>query len=193
MIRKLLPVLLCLLLLSGCTQPQSVFAVERDGMTFTVDTKDRTISDGVNTYYFVRVGVGVEQSMTYRTTIIYPDRSEYTWTEERSGNIVTSGGGKGSDDYVEGRYISGELLAKVVDQAISMIPEDPINAGQIAGGIFCAIMGLIPLFLWKQLWDLKHGWTVDGGEPSELYMFSSKMSGIACIVIGLVLLLIGIF
>lgn len=191
MFKKLLPLLLCLLLLCGCTAPQSVFTVEQDGMTFTVNTKNGTVSDGTHAYDYIINGVATENHEQRRITIIYPDQSQYEWNIIRNGSTVTEGG-TGSDGYAEGCYVPGETLAKAILQARDMIPEDPTNWGQIWGGIALAVMGLVNFCFPELLWHMKYWLVVEGGEPSDTYIGICKIGGVVALFVGLILLLMGI-
>ena len=192
MFKKLLPLLLCLLLLSGCRPPQSLFAVDQNGITFTVNTKNFTVSDGTHTYYYISHGIATENHEQHHITIYYPDGTQYEWQSERRGDTVTEGG-LGTNGYEEGRYVSGETLVKAILQAWDMIPEDPTNWGQIWGGIALIVMGLVNVCFPELLWHLKYWLVVEGGGPSDTFIGISKIGGVVALFVGLILLLVGIF
>ena len=192
--RCFLPLLcLLILLLGGCApKPQTVFTVEQDGITFTVNQKNSKISDGTHTYSYLQHGLRTDVSESVTITIYYPDNSTYTYSRSIQRNAVTEGGA-GDENYREGVYTSGETLCKAILQAYDQIPEDPINPTQIAAGFFCILIGLVNVCFPELLWHIKYWLVVDGGEPSDLYIGICKIGGGLITIVGLITLLVGIF
>ena len=52
--------------------------------------------------------------------------------------------------------------------------------------IFAFTMGFLMILAPEKLWELQHRLSVKGGEPSEFYLVSSRIMGVA-IVIGLLI------
>ena len=71
----ILIIILLLLTLFGCAEQETetVYEVNSYGIDLQVDTAQKTISDGRNTYHYEFSG----DSDSYRATITYPDGSTY--------------------------------------------------------------------------------------------------------------------
>ena len=118
--------LLAALLLSGCAPKETVHTVtpNRNGIdyAFTVDTENRTISDGQYTYtYAVRGDT---------TTITYPNGAQFYWTQ--NGYL---GAGGWDDHYDPKTYTDGDMLINVIDETT---PE-PKNGNFLAGLLLAAL------------------------------------------------------
>ena len=108
--------ILCVLLglsLFACTASQpSVYRAQRDGKEYVVDTVSKKISDGTHTYRYSLDG----DSGGYSIKITYPDGSTYWWRTQSSGFGVGYGGW--SDDYDENRYVNGDILCDILEDAV---------------------------------------------------------------------------
>ena len=105
--------LLCLLLLTACGQEgTSVYDVEYDGETYTIDEENQTITHegaAIQVEFIRGSGSG------YEVTFTYPDGSTYWWDWSDSG----MGAGGWSDDYDPERYVDGWTLQSVWEQSRS--------------------------------------------------------------------------
>lgn len=51
--------------------------------------------------------------------------------------------------------------------------------------VVLVILGAVMTVRPKFFFDITEGWKSGGGEPSDLYFFSTRFGGIACLLIGL--------
>ena len=201
--KKLLPLLLCILLLCGCAA-SNIQQVTLNGYDLTVDLENRTITHGTDVYTFEQKEFGVMERLI---TVRYPNGASYRKTFTFGifvGGSTSTGGVDLSDDdgtytgdHDESRYLPGLLLAKAVIRAEAM-KEKQEKANEkdtvyLIVGIILLLSGLFALVFPEAGWYMKHWWCVEGGAPSELYLTGSRISGIIGIAIGVILLLMGIF
>ena len=163
--------LLAALLLSGCAPKETVHTVtlNRNGIdyAFTVDTENRTISDGQYTYtYAVRGDT---------TTITYPNSAQFYWTQD--GYL---GAGGWDDHYDPQTYTDGDMLIDVIDETT---PE-PKN-GNFLTGLLLAALGAFYTFAPHAAWYLSRGWWYKNAEPSDAALILARISGVIMIVLGL--------
>lgn len=203
--KKLLPLLLCILLLCGCAAT-NIQQVALGGYDLTVDLENRTITHGSDVYTFEQDDSGVVETVV---TIHYPNGASYrkTFTFEIAivGNGSISSGdpllpnddGTYTGDYDENRYLPGLLLAKAANQAGAMkekqVKENKQDGHYLVYGIILLLAGLFTLVFPEVGWHLRHWWCVEGGEPSELYLTVGRISGVLGIAISIILLLMAIF
>lgn len=173
----ILVALLLVLSLWGCAQQEKIYTIDRNGLSFSVDTEHQTISDGTNIYHYV-LSDGASSSTV---TITYPDGSTFWDTVTSRG----SGSSGWSDDYKDDAYVSGWTLADVVRQTM---PE-PANTGMIIGGLILIALGVCSLAFPRGLWFLGYGWHFKSAEPSDAALGITRVSGIVTIILGVVLLL----
>ena len=121
---------------AGCSQSNPVSTVVRDGVTYTIDTENSTISDGEHIYPYAFSG----NSAGYDVTITYPNGSSYQWHAQNSGGITMGYGGL-QGDYDEHLYTSGDVL-------LSVLKEGPLKGGALREGkniflsVFIALVGI---------------------------------------------------
>ena len=174
--RILILFLLTTALLCGCLrEPSLSYTVTRDGKTFTVDTQNRTISDGQYEYAYYLSGNTVR--------ITYPNGSTYTWNHE--GNAVGSGGWSG--DYNPEAYVDGETLVEVLSP-----DSDSGSGGRIALGLLLAALGLWQILAPRSVWFLTNGWRFKSAEPSDLALGLHRAGGVACLFFGVIAILSGL-
>lgn len=180
--RKVFAVILLLaLLLTGCASGTSdTYDVGYGGVQMTVDMDLGQITVGQDVYSFTqREG---------EISLVYPngatcDRyyiAEHTFTEEVVGDI--SG------------YLDPDSLCYA-------ITERPQPSTGISSGRLLAILlgiGLIAFGLWscaapEKVWAAENGWKFKDAEPSELALGLNQVCGAIMVVIGIALILIGIF
>lgn len=174
--KKLLCVLsiLCLLLLCACARP-----AEDDEGGVTVDFENGTVFDGTNTYRFTFSG----DREDYGVRITYPDGSTYWWN--KSGSV---GSGGWSDDYVEGRYISGDILCELIASKAAR-PRDPANPAKVVFALLAIAIGAFSAASPRTAWYWSYGWRYKDAEPSDLALSAERVGGVIAIVVGVFLLI----
>ena len=168
--------LLLSLVLSACGKP-AVYTVEKQGMTFTLDTENCTITQNGNVYRYE-----IEQgNATIKYTITYPDGATYrmNW----SGGIGTSGGNALYND--EPRLDGNILIAILREELASRKAPDYILVS-----LLCIGLGIFNAAAPKAVCYLRRGWRYKNAEPSEAYVALTQISGIALIIGGVILLFI---
>lgn len=171
-------ILLLLLSICGCaSKPVSgPYTVEKDGSVYTVDPEAGTISDGTYTYVCDMTPSG----SGYKLTITYPNGSTFLWNN--SGN---SGFGGWSDDYDPARYADGMTLLSILEE------KRPVQSSSPGALPFLLlILGLFSAAVPRISWYLGYGWRFKGAEPSDLALAVCRGSGIAAVVIGVILLFV---
>ena len=169
-------VLLLTLALAGCGEQAPMEAVDRYGNEYTIDWEASTISDGTNIYEFTYEG----DSEDYSVTIEYPNGGSYHWGE--SGGF---GSGGGNSKYDPQRYTDADILIRLLQEnAPKGIRIGKILAALvlIGGGIFCIACP-------ETVWYLESGWRYRDAEPSDLALGVARISGVAAIVIGIIVML----
>lgn len=193
--KRLIPLFLALvLLLCACGKAQTVFTIEKNGHTLTVNTENLTVYDGTNTYRYLNTGFGTG-SKNVKTTIYYPDGSTYWWSASTSGGVTTGGGGW-SDDYDETRYIPGETLVEAVEQALETASRGhDVNWVWILCGLFCIAYGIFGCALPEKAWYLGHllrMWQYRELEPTEAALSMTRFGGGLSIAVGVFLMIGGL-
>lgn len=168
--------LLLSIFLFGCAERETTFSISRNGIDFQVDRVEKTISEGNNTYHYAFSG----DTSSSNVTITYPDGASYWYSQ--SG---TMGQGGWSEDYVEGTYVSGNILVDIV-QEIAPRKAEP---GKMIGAIILIALGLTDILFPRILWYLGYGWRYKNAEPSDAALIFSRIGGFAVFVIGIVLLI----
>lgn len=172
--RILLLLPLCLLLTAcwGKEPTADTYEVERDGVTYTVDQQNGTISDGEHLYRFDVSGGGTDAAITY------PDGSTYWRSYSGSGYV-----GGWSDDYREDKYVSGDILMDIFGGGNPAAKSS--RSGNPLLGILLLAIGLFNAITPQTAWYLSHGWRYKNAEPSEAALFFARGGGILAILIGL--------
>ena len=168
--------LLMAVMLFGCGKENTVFTVNRNDVTYRVDTEKKTISDGTYTYNYSFTG----DASTYDVTIRYPNRSSYWFS--KNGNI---GHGGWSDDYVETAYASGGVLVDIIEETA----QEPVNIGKIFGGILVIAIGIFNAAAPETAWYLERGWWYKNAVPSDMALAFTRGTGIVAVILGVILLL----
>ena len=159
-------------LLCGCTAAATTYTVTRNGVDYTVDTENKTISDGLYTYLYEVEGTSDRRS----TTITYPGGARYYWTQNGG-----SGSGGWTDDYAPDRYTDGDTLLAVLE---TNAPKE------YSGHPFLGLL-LIALGIWHALdphsaWYTNSGWRYRDAEPSDLALVVARVSGVVAILFGII-------
>lgn len=179
--RRLFGLLVVLmLLLSACgTQPEpSAATVEYDGKSFQVDTEKGTVTCGEDVYQ-VSVSAG---GSSRTTTITYPNGGTYYWTDTGNG-----GHGGWDEGYDPQRYVSGDVLLRVLEQVSPAARE---RKGNPVAGILCILLGAVNLAFPQLVWYLKHGWVYKDAEPSQAAIGFTRVAGAVVVIAGIVLAVI---
>ena len=174
--RFLLPLLVFVLLLSGCAGEPVPYDYTSGDRTVTVDPINRTISNGAEVFSYVIVDIGAGK----RYEITFPDGSLFWWT-------VTDGGGSGgwSDDFDTDRWVYGNFLVDALEQTA---PREKTGSPVI--GLLLMGLGALNFFLPQLPFYLRYGWAVENAEPTDAYITWTKLTGVLAAVAGLVLCLI---
>lgn len=180
--------LILALVLSACsgteTVPETVYTVERDGMTFTVNTPERTIThDGdVYSYKAVPGNDGTEY------TIFYPDGAEYHMVCQEN---LRYGSWNGS--YDTSRHLDGDILIDILQEKAPQKQQSPEEDGfaPIAGLAFI-FLGILDLVFPYAEWFSSRGWYYKDAEPSDIALNVIRAGGVLLLILG-VIVLIGSF
>ena len=172
----LLLVLLLAVLLFGCGKENTVFTVNRNDITYKVDTEKKTISDGTYVYSYSFSG----DASSYKVTIRYPNRSSYWFS--KNGNI---GHGGWSDDYSDTAYVSGGVLVDIIEETA----REPVNMGKIFGGVLLIAIGIFNMAAPETAWYLERGWWYKNAAPSDMALAFTRGSGVVVVILGVILLL----
>ena len=178
-------VLAVLLALGGCAEEGPV-TVEKNGMTFTVDTENRTVSYGGDTYTYSQTARGSSLDIT----IYYPNGATYSDTTSTQG-AVTSGYSSWSDDYDPGRYLPGSTLVSVVTTASKTSATYSVDWGRLLLGVICVAGGILDVVFPCFWWQLRYGLFVQDAEPTEFAISMSRIGGVICAVIGIFVFISG--
>lgn len=173
--------LLCIFLLcSACMEePDPTYDVTVNGRIFAVDSVGRTIEcDGqVISYTFSGGGsAGTKYEFTY------PDGATYSWLDRDF-----TGNGGWSDDYDESIHIPGEDLIEVLSPST---PQNREKKGNPMLGFLLIAVGLFNAIAPQKAWYISYGWRYKDAEPSDVALGWARFTGIAGIVIGVILLFV---
>ena len=162
--------ILAVVLLCGCATTPAVYTVTRDGIDYTVDTENGTVSDGQYLYTYVVSG----SSSRYVTIITYPNGAQYSWTQSSNG-----GSGGWGDDYDPVTYTDGGILLDVLSASA---PKE-YNSNPLLGLLLIAL-GAWYAFAPYSAWFFSYGWRYKDAEPSDAALGISRIVGIAVIIFG---------
>lgn len=192
--KKWLSALLCLavlLVLTACRQQSPVVTVG----AYTVDTENRTISDGQYTYSYICYGVGTQYSMSYANTVFYPNGAEYTERFSEKNGVLSEKSVEITGDYDDQRYTSGETLLQIVKQANQVVQEQKgpdVNWSYLIGGVILIAAGVLGLIFPEQTWYIAHyfkRWQYQNLDPTEEGLMMAKVGDTVSILIGVVLVI----
>lgn len=182
--RKIIGFLLAVsvvLFFAGCVDGQSVYAGEVNGIAYTVDAENRTITAGEHTYRYQLENDGNEKTIT----VFYPTGAAYKVWEDLG--IAT-----GSGFYDPDVYLDGEILVEIVQLAHPLKREsvklefDPLL---VLGGIIVIILGIFEAASPEDAWRLANSWRFEYAEPSDLALTMTRFGGILSILVGILLAL----
>lgn len=177
--RWIVGILACLLLcsLTACAQQETVYTVTQNGVEYHVDSAQMIITAGGNKYRYTHSG----DSTDHRITITYPDGSSYWYSQ--SGSM---GQGGWSEDFVEGKYASADVLIDIVQE--SAPPKK--NPGKTICAVLLIVLGIFEAALPKAAWYLGYGWRYKNAEPSDAALLFGRAGGVVAAVAGLILLFV---
>ncbi len=176
--KKLILLLLSLaLLLWGCAsrEVQTKHTVIAYDLTMAVDTQAKTITHGEDIYTYEISG--------NTTRITYPDGSWYLEMDNGTGGSISW-----SDDYSDdGFYLRGMILLSALDQ----LPKpEPVKVGKLLAALVLMGGGLFLVLKPEVAFGLRYGRWIKDAEPTEYAIGWTRFSGVAAIVIGIILLLV---
>lgn len=173
-------IILALLLtvsLFGCAEKQTNYTLTMRGNKYTVDTVQKTVSDGENVYHYKATG----GASSFDVTITYPNGATYSFNQ--SGGMGMS---SWSDDYTEDVYTPGDILVEVLQA------EAPkrFNSEKILAGLILIAVGIFDVLVPKATWYLGYGWRYKDAQPSDAALAFARIGGAIAMVIGIVLLFV---
>lgn len=173
----LILLVLAALLLSACSGQTTL---EVDGVSYTVDWKEKSLSDGENTYTFQQTTADGKKVIT----VIYPNGAqvsrtyfnEYSWTDS-SKNADIRG------------YASFDALVTGIN---SIAGDRKVNVPMILGGLLLVGIGVAGVAIPESIWRISEGWKYESAEPSEFLMKIYATVGMISIIGGVAIILGGI-
>jgi hypothetical protein len=176
-VKRLCILLLSLLLLMSlwACAPIPEYTVELDQKTYTVNTQNKTISDGTYTYRYEYSGT--KQSYTF--TVNYPNRIVYTIT---GNNGIASIAGSDSLDGTP--YPSVGILHSILTDK----KPQHFNPAKWLGVLFAIGCGAFVTANPEVIWYWTNGWKFQNAQPSELALTTTTISGIFMIIGGILMI-----
>ena len=168
----LLPLLILALVLSGCAGEPMPYEYTSGGRTVSVDPISQTIVGDAGIYTYTVEDLGARQHYT----IIFPDGSQYWWTDSGSG-----GSGGWSDNFDTDNFLYADFL---VDALRQTAPRQ--KTGNVGIGLLLMGLGAANFFLPELGFYLRYGWAVENAEPSDAYLTIAKIGGALAAIVGLV-------
>lgn len=165
------------LLLCACGETSTVYTIEKNHVSYEVDTENKTISDGTNVYQYEFSG----NKSSYNVNITYPDGSTY-WFRMSGG----SGYGGWSDDYDEERYVDGDTLSDVL---LEKAPKE-VKSGNVLAALLFAVVGIFYIVSPYTAWYLGYGWRYKNAEPSDSALGANRVIGVIAVVAAVALLFV---
>lgn len=182
--RLFLLFLVLVMMLTACgaaEEPDPVYTIEKDGMTFTVNTTDRTIAHDGTVYSYT--AATDTNGTTY--TIRYPDGAEYYMVCEENLRY-----GGWSDSYDAGRHLDGEILIEVLWENRPVERQTFKLSDHFIIGLGLIIIGIIDVVYPYGSWYSAHGWHYQDAEPSQVSLNLFQALGILGIIGGVILLFV---
>ena len=175
--RILLPVLILVLLLSGCAgKNPEPYTYNVNNRTIEIYPESGTIVDGLDVYHYTRTE---NQSGSIDYVITYPNGGRFNWTKTQNGG---HGGGNGIN---ESLYLSGDVLVWALEAG------EPVKkVGSPILGILLMGLGAVNFFFPDAMFHLRKGWMFRDAEPSDAYLTWGRISGVIIAAGGLLLCII---
>ena len=166
-----------LISLCSCSSSATKYTVEKNRVLYEINRENTTISDGNYVYKYNLRPTGSDYSLT----ITYPDGSTYHQT--KNGYSVTGGW---SEDYNPEIYTSGDVLSDILSSHAHK--SSGHGPGKTFSIIFLFILGIFNILSPKAAWFIEYGWRFKNAEPSDIALLFNRLSGVAAIIAGIVLL-----
>ena len=176
-VRVCILIVLISLLMCACGETSTIYTVEKNHVSYEVDTENETISDGTNVYQYEFSG----NKSSYNVNITYPDGSTY-WFRMLDG----SGYGGWSDDYDEDRYVDGDTLSDVL---LEKAPKE-VNSGNWLAALFIGVVGIFNIVSPYSAWYLEYGWRYKNAEPSDIALGLNRVVGVIAVIVAVALLFV---
>lgn len=172
------PLLLALTLLlvlscTACREKETTYEVDRDGLTYTVDTVARTITQGENVYHYSPSGTTL--------AITFPDGRVYrqhTHDDSGSGPVVVT-----SSSLDEEAERLGATLTVVLSR--EWPPREFWHLS--LPGLLLILIGLWNAISPQSAWYASSGWRYKDAEPSDEALYVHRVAGGFAIFLGIVL------
>ena len=183
--------ILCLALsLCACKEPQTVFTVEKNGVTYTADVEVRTLSDGRYTYSYYTVGVtDVNGNQSKTVNIIYPGNESWAVKWDFSGKQTVEKY-NWIDGYHDEKYPDGRILAEIVRDLPEPKPE-PDWVRAILGGVL-VLVGVLQFRFPTALIRWQYALYVRDPEPTDFAQVMGRIAGVILAVAGIVWIIMGL-
>lgn len=162
--------------LCSCSSASKEYVIEKNGISYELNTEESIIFDGKNTYVYEFEGT----DSSYTVNIIYPDGSSYHWKQR---DMYGSGGW--SDDYDPSNYVSGDILRDILEEKA---PKEA-NVNNFLVIVLFLIVGILNIVSPLSSWYLSYGWRYKNSEPSDIALVLCRVSGVICIIIAIVMIL----
>lgn len=197
---RFLALLFLTVLLTGCSPK------------LTVDTENRTISDGKYTYTY-EDSTKVQDGETRRTIMItYPNEVWFYAYHTRYADGTDSLTTQYTNGYNDTRYTPGLELVGALDP--ELIPEEEklsdyfvtdgkgemgekrdyeFMPGPFFAGLFLFVSGLLMYLRPYDFWWMEHGWAYKNAEPSDLAISRLMTGGICLMVAGVIAVIVSFF
>ena len=167
------------LLLPGCSG-QSTYEV--DGVSYTVDREEKSISVGEDTYDVKVSTVDGNEVIT----VTYPNGVEVRRTN--LGEHAWSDNSASAD--IEG-YASFDTLLMIIEEA-GISGGRKANIPMILAGVVLAGVGAACVAKPESIWRITEGWKYESAEPGEFFLLTFRTGGMVAVVFGAVMILFGI-
>ena len=163
--------------LGACSSISTTYTVEKHGITYVVDTVNRTIFDGGNTYQYSFSG----SDSSCKVDITYPDGSTY-WRQQQG----SFGQGGWSDNYDENRYVAGDVLCDVLEEKA---PKES-NPDNLFITIILSGVGIFNIISPNTAWYLQYGWRYKDAKPSDVALTMNRILGGVVIIIAVIIAIV---
>lgn len=163
--------LLLVLLCTACREKETTYEVDRDGLTYTVDTVARTITQGENVYHYSLSGTSL--------AITFPDGRIYRQhTYDGSGPATIT-----YDPLDEEVDRLGATLTVVLSR--EWPPKEFWHPS--LPGLLLILIGLWNVISPQSAWYFNYGWRFKDAEPSDEALSIGRFGGVVALFIGIVI------
>lgn len=178
--------LLCLFF-SACKPKETTTTIDMQAygkdILLTLNKEEQTISDSLNTYHYQTNETAGIKSIT----IIYPDKSTYSYQFNEDGHSTASW----SDSYNDQRYLDGGLLISIIEEH-TIGRKSSVQIGGVFVGLLLTVYGLFNLFAPEAVWKFHYGWAYKDAEPGERVLPTFRVIGVLAALVGVVVTLLSL-